>query len=94
MTYDVVQCHDGWKKLYQPIIDEVIDFDIRQTDASKRIGIKSIEMEDGAMVISLINTQNASDKLLDKIDLIILQRCKWSVELEAFVKYAKLKNNC
>lgn len=68
MTYDVVQCHDGWKKLYQPIIDEVIDFDIRQTDASKRIGIKSIEMEDGAMVISLINTHNASDKLLDKID--------------------------
>ena len=68
MAYDVVQCHEGWKSLYQPIIDEVINFDICQTDPSKKIGIKSIEMEDGAMVISLINTHNASDDLLDKLD--------------------------
>ena len=27
--------------------------------------------------------------LLDKIDLVILQRCKWSVELDSFINYCK-----
>ena len=28
-------------------------------------------------------------KLIDKIDLVILQRCKWSIELESFLNLAK-----
>ena len=28
-------------------------------------------------------------KFIDKIDLIVLQRCKWSFELESFINYAK-----
>lgn len=39
----------------------------------------------------LVEELKKLSKLIDKIDLIILQRCKWSMELESFLNYAKYK---
>lgn len=50
---------------------------------------KSVKYEASCFLVEELKIVS---KLLDKIDLIILQRCKWSVELESFVKYAKSKN--
>lgn len=65
--FDVVQCKEGWKKLYQPIIDEVINFDICQSSSDKRIGIKSIYQEEGELVIDLVQEENAPASLFYKI---------------------------
>lgn len=39
----------------------------------------------------LVEELRTISKLIEKIDLIILQRCKWSMELESFLNYAKYK---
>ncbi len=39
-------------------------------------------------VCFLVDELRNLSKVIDKIDLIVLQRCKWLIELESFVNYA------
>lgn len=39
----------------------------------------------------LVEELKIVSKIIDKVDLIILQRCKWSVELESFLIFSKSK---
>ena len=66
-NFNVVQCREGWKKLYQPIIDAVINFDICQSSSDKRIGIKSIHQDDGELCIDLVQEENVTSEIAWKI---------------------------
>ena len=79
-SFDVVQCREGWSKLYQPIIDEVINHDISQVNNNKRIGIESIYEEDGELRIDLIQEENAYSSLFSKIrdaELASVKTCEY-----------------
>ena len=39
----------------------------------------------------LVEELRAISKVIDKIDLIVLQRCKWSIDLVSFLNFAKFK---
>ena len=62
-SYNVVMCHEGWKKLYQPIIDDIMQHDISAMCNEEKIGVMSVQASDGQMEIQLINDTNASAQL-------------------------------
>ena len=39
----------------------------------------------------LVEELRSVSKVIDYVDLIILQRCKWSIELESFLNYSRSK---
>ena len=63
IKYNLIKCGSGWSKLYQPIIDEIIDFDITKSNYSEKIGIESIESNDGLLKIKVINAYNLTDEI-------------------------------
>lgn len=65
--YNVVMCNEGWKSLYQPIIDDVLKYDDLVYLPEDRIGIQSVACVDGLMEITLINPHNAYDSLAKDI---------------------------
>ena len=64
---NIIDCRVGWKRLYQPIVDDVINFDNNQRDISKKIGIKKVTKIEGKLYVILVNPQNATKSLIDKI---------------------------
>lgn len=63
----VIKCNDGWKDLYQPIIDEIIKFDNSQNNVFNKIGIKSVINSLGELTILLYQPHNLPDKIKDMI---------------------------
>lgn len=66
-NYNVVMCHEGWKKLYQPIIDDIVHHDISAMCNEEKIGVMSVQASDGQMEIQLINDANASAQMHQRI---------------------------
>lgn len=64
---DVIECKSGWKSLYEPIINKIMEHDSNVTDPNKKIGIFQIKEKFGVLVFNLINTSNASDEILEMI---------------------------
>lgn len=58
-----VKCLSGWKDLYQPVIDAVVEYDTKQTEIGKKIGIKEINEVDGEMEISFCHPNNITDRI-------------------------------
>lgn len=63
----VIECHDGWKSLYEPIVDKIMEHDANVSDPSKKIGIFQIKEKFGVLCINLLNTSNASNEILEMI---------------------------
>lgn len=64
---NIINCRSGWKNLYQPIVDDVINFDKNQRIASNKIGIKRVTNIEGKLYVLLVNPENATKSLIDKI---------------------------
>lgn len=60
-------CRVGWKNLYQPIIDLILNYDMNQNDPNKKIGLRRISNYDGKMYFSLFHRENATQHLISQI---------------------------
>ncbi|MBR6517533.1 MAG: hypothetical protein IKT40_11935 [Bacilli bacterium] len=67
ITVSSLQCNKGWSKLYQPIIDKIIEFDSQQENVKDKIGIAYIKEKDGVMKITLVQPHNADSSIMDLI---------------------------
>ena len=63
----VIECGEGWKCLYQPIIDKILEHDSNVQELKDKIGIRQIKEKFGLLQIYIENEKNASDELLDMI---------------------------
>ena len=63
----IVRCGKGWESLYKPIVNQVIEHDISQSDKTKKIGIEYIKEHDGMLKICLSQPHNADSKLIGEI---------------------------
>lgn len=77
MDKNVIRCGIGWKKLYEPILKMIFDFDDKQKSPLDKIGVKCIECIDGKMYIKLENYEN----LTTEIDIAIDNACKESLKV-------------
>lgn len=65
ITKTIIKCRSGWSKLYQPVIDEIVEHDCK--NPNKKIGIESIFDYFGTLKIKLFQPNNASKALQEKI---------------------------
>lgn len=65
---NVVSCKKGWKKLYQPVIDEIIKYDLKQSSVDEKIGISEIKEKFGRMVIDVEHYYNLTPTLMKVIN--------------------------
>ncbi len=67
VEFSILRCGKGWEKLYQPIVDKVIEYDKQQKDVKDKIGIAYIKEHDGYLKICLNQPHNANCKLIGEI---------------------------
>ncbi len=63
----LIECRDGWKQLYQPVIDAIKEHDDVQTSEDKKIGIAQIKEKWGALEIYPKNRENMPEKIREMI---------------------------
>lgn len=68
MNKDVIVCGSGWKKIYEPVIKMIFDFDDIQTSPLNKIGVKRVESLDGKLFIKLENYNNITHDIEMAID--------------------------
>lgn len=59
----IINCEKGWQHLYQPIIDEIVEFDNKQNHLINKIGIKQINSIFGELSFLFHNSFNVTPHL-------------------------------
>lgn len=67
MHENVIKCKSGWKKLYQPVIDEIFKHDDLQKSVISKIGVCSVKNLDGELCISVEDYRNTPDSISEAI---------------------------
>lgn len=63
MQKEVVKCHKGWEKLYEPIVKKILDLDSIRPRVEDKIGIRAIINENGMLKFVLNNKDNLPSAL-------------------------------
>ena len=64
---NIIHCGKGWEKLYKPVVEMIFKHDDIHQDPTKKIGIKEIKEEDGALVIGIVNENNLTSEIRNEI---------------------------
>lgn len=64
----IITCGKGWEKLYERVIDRIIEFDSKQDSVEDKIGIGKIKEENGVLSFELIQPENITYEINDLID--------------------------
>ena len=70
-----IECGDGWKDLYQPIIDYIIDYNKDKKDGDK-IEIWQIKEKFGGLRVYLNKSTKELDKMIEKAEKESYHTCE------------------
>lgn len=93
MENNVVMAKNGWEKLYQPIIDNIVEYDKKQSDAEHKIGIDAIGSKNGLMFVNLYHPESVPIRIQNIINDNIAksahmcERCGTKLEVGTTMNY-------
>lgn len=67
ISENVIKCREGWKKLYQPVIDAIFKHDDSQESVKSKIGVCTIKNIDGELCIVTEDYLNTTDSINEAI---------------------------
>ena len=63
MKEKIVKCKEGWKSIYQPIINKIYKHDSSKTNVDEKIGVEEICEKYGMIAIKVIQPFNLTDEI-------------------------------
>jgi ribosomal protein L37AE/L43A len=71
-----IECGDGWKKLYQPIVDAVVEHNLKQEKEEDKIEIHQIKEKFGALRIFLSKYTSELRDMIDEAEEMSYNTCE------------------
>lgn len=63
----IISCGRGWKDIYEPVIQSIIDFDSLRVSADGKIGVKKVYTENGMLKFDVHNPNNMVQPIRNKM---------------------------
>ena len=64
---DIVTCRNGWETLYRPILNKIMEHDVKQKCVESKIGVEKVKEKYGTLLIEVVNAENLTDEISQMI---------------------------